>query len=86
MINALVKSQEKDEFPNELSVGDTYIRGSKSIANGFNKYFCNIGTEMALKIKRPVQSFHQFSSFNLIEEKKIASFISSLKGQVQPWI
>ena len=49
-INSLLGKQKKPTLVNELSLNENCLTSSKSIAEGFNNYFSNIGPELASKI------------------------------------
>ena len=52
LINKTIKSKQIDEVPNEFKIGDKLIDDPKTIANGFNSYFCNVGKKYALSDKK----------------------------------
>ena len=49
-INSLLGKQKKPTLVNKLSLNENCLTSSKSIAEGFNNYFSNIGPELASKI------------------------------------
>ena len=49
-IDSLLGKQKKQTLVNELSLNENCFTSSKSIAEGFNDYFSNIGPELATKI------------------------------------
>ena len=67
-INNLLGKQNKQTVVNELKIGQENLNDPKDIAKAFNKYFSNIGPNLASKIlstsdnfrfilKQPDQSF-----------------------------
>ncbi len=52
-LKKLLPSKNRDEIISEIKVGNETVQDRKNIANVMNRFFCNIGTELASKIKPP---------------------------------
>ena len=47
------KYSKKPNFPQKLKIGNKIKTGENEIANGFNKYFADIGPSLAKNIPNP---------------------------------
>ena len=88
-INQIInKSQNKKQFPKFMLVDKVPISNNVTIANNFNKYFTEIGPNLASKITTPInQSYEDYLHhtlennfvFQKINEEEIIKIITSLK-------
>ena len=84
----LNKSTKKDQFPKFFMVNDIKLDDPRDIANGFNKYFVEIGPKLANSIAPlPNKSFTDYLkkpvtknfTFMNVTDKQIVEIIDSLK-------
>ena len=84
----LNKTHIKKDYPEQFNLNGVYESNRTIIANNFNKYFTNIGEELASKITDPVGKSHtdylQFPcesrlNFPIANEDVVAKIIESLK-------
>ena len=86
----LQKSNKTKSFPNSFMINNTNIRDPHVIANEFNKYFVNIGPNLAENILPPInKSFTDYLQspvtqdfqFDLIEPTYVSKIIKKLKSK-----
>ena len=84
----LNKTHIKKDYPEQFNLNGVYESNRTIIANNFNKYFTNIGEELASKITDPVGKSHtdylQFPcesrlNFPIANEDVVAKIIEYLK-------
>ena len=84
------KGQGKSEFPSAVEVNNNVITDLDKIAQEFNRYFVNVGPELASKIsEHPNDNFEQYLNrpaetvlkFNPVNTQEIIKIIDSLKNK-----
>ena len=90
-IKCLLKKQKSSNtLPKNFVIGNTKVSNLTKIVNGFNRYFSNVGLELARKI--PTMNKDKFKEFlnqnrnntfgfKLITEKDVLEIIGSLKSK-----
>ena len=53
-------SSRRQMFPNKINLGSIFITSTDSIAGNFNKYFTDIGPNLAKKISPPLANFDTY--------------------------
>ena len=84
-INNLLGKQTKHTVVNELNIGENILNNPQEIAEGFNKYFSNIGPDLASKIDMPNCNFQTYvkkskSEFTAFQPKTVNDILNLLCG------
>ena len=85
------KNRKSNDFPLEFIVNNESITDTKDIANHFNNFFSNIGTNLSSSIKLDDRNAaftdylhnptdHSFT-FSQINEREVLSIINKLKNE-----
>ena len=53
-------SSRWQKFPNKINLENKFIKSTDSIAKDFNKYFAEIGSNLANKISTPLANFDTY--------------------------
>ena len=84
----LNKNLNKNDYPKSFMLNDNSCHDFDIIVNEFNKYFANVGPDLASKINTPIGSFRHFLtptnhtfSFQNITTEAIKQIISKLKNK-----
>lgn len=87
IIKRLINSPKADSTPNTFTVNGSTVSGNENVANAFNQFFVNIGSQLARKITPSSVDFktylsHSFKhSFGLYftDQNELVSICSTLK-------
>ena len=89
--NLLHKKKKSNLSPNKIKMKNTLNENIEVIANSFNKYFLNIGPDLASNIKDPTpNSYTKFLknrtssrfSFELVDENIVSKIIDNLSTKI----
>ena len=87
-INCLLGRSRSNIVVNELEINDHKVNSPEELADAFNKYFVNIGPQLAHKMNSTNVSFENFvtpsssvfSEFHLVSSSKVFKLLSSLSS------
>ena len=87
-INCLLGRSRSNIVVNELEINDHKVNSPEELADAFNRYFVNIGPQLAHKMNSTNVSFENFvtpsssvfSEFHLVSSSKVFKLLSSLSS------
>ena len=88
------KRKKSNPSPNKIKIHNILNKNIEVFANSFNKYFVNIGSDLASNIKDPTpHSYTKFLknptssrfSFELVDENTVSKIIYNLSTKKELW-
>ena len=66
--NIINKTRNTNDFPNEFIINDRIVTNKSEIANEFNNFFINTGSELSDELDTPINKSHKDYLFNPTEK------------------